>query len=160
MFQEDQGTQCPSIRIIALRRGLGLQIDFRVPSSGESCERFFCLLVQIGRGTVENFYGLTLAIEQKHRRYRGDVTESGGGGWVGNGPADVGAQRVCSGTDGVFRRLDGQGDNGQIIPILRFQLTEPLERGAAWRTPGRPKFHERNTSRELICRERMSREIR
>src|ERR1041385_5086320 len=65
-----------------------------LPLLNQSVQNFFCLLVQIRRRAIHDAGGFAKLIEQKHGWDRSDVAEGLGGSCVGNGPMQVGIQRV------------------------------------------------------------------
>jgi hypothetical protein len=125
----------------------------------EGVEGFFDLGVEVGRGAVEDAGGFSGAVEEEECGDGGDVAEGLGGGGVGDGPVEVGAERSDGGADLVFGGFNGQGEDGEVVAVLALEFAEPLEGGATGRAPGGPELDEDYTAGEVLAIERLAGEI-
>jgi hypothetical protein len=115
--------------------------------------------VEVGRGAVEDAGGLAGTVEEEEGGDGGDVAEGLGGGGVGDGPVEIGAERRDGGADLVFGGFDGQGEDSEVVAVLALEFAEPFESGAAGRAPGGPELDEDDAAREIVLSERLAGEI-
>ena len=125
----------------------------------EQAEGFLYLLVEVGRGAVEDAGGFAGAVEEEHGGHGSDVTETLRGGRVGDGPVQIGAQRCDGGADLIFGRFDGKREDGDVVAVLAFEFAEPFKRGAAGRAPGGPELNENDAIGELVRGQRVAGKI-
>ena len=115
--------------------------------------------MEVGRGAVEDAGGFAGAVEEKEGGDGGDVAEGLGGGGVGDGPVQVGAEGACGGADLVFGRFDGEGEDGEVVAVFALEFAEPLESGAAGWAPGGPELDEDDAAGKLVGGERLTKKI-
>ena len=84
----------------------------------EGVEGLLDLVVEVGRSAEEDAESFTGAIEKEERGDGGDVAEGLGGGCIGDGPVQVGAERTGGGADLVLRGFDGEGEDGESVAVL------------------------------------------
>ena len=125
----------------------------------EEVEGFFNLVVEVGGSAVKDAGGFAGTVEEEKGGDGGDVAEGLGGGGVGDGPVEIGAERTDCGADLVLRGFDSEGEDGEFVAMLAFQLPEPFEGGAAGRTPGGPEFDEDKAAGEVGGSEGMARKV-
>jgi hypothetical protein len=112
--------------------------------------------VEVGRGAVEDAGGFAGTVEEEKGGDGGDVAKGLGGGGVGDGPVEIGAEGADGGANLVFGGFDGQSEDGEIVAVLALEFAEPFEGGAAGRAPGGPELDENDAVGEIVLIERLA----
>jgi hypothetical protein len=117
------------------------------------------LVVEVGRGAVEDAGGFSGAVEEEHGGHGGDVAEGLSGGRIGDSPAEIRAERGDNRANLSFGRLDGESDDDEVVAMPLLEFAKPFESGATWRAPSGPEFDEDYAIGELIVGQRAAGEV-
>lgn len=89
-------------------------------------ELFFDLVVEVRRGAVKDAGGFAGPIEEEESGDGSDVTKRLSGRGIGDGPAEVWAERRDGRANLIFRRFDGESDDSEFVRVTALQFAEPL----------------------------------